>query len=57
MTRNQIDRLIKNLAHSQGLYGRILNGNYGSYSEILDWLVNEVKPKTDLDVILAIEEG
>lgn len=55
MTRNQIDRLIKNLAHSQGLYGRILNGNYGSYSEILDWLVNEVKPKTDLDVVLAIE--
>lgn len=55
MTRKQIHCLIVALANSQGFYGRILAGNYGDYDEILDWLVDVVKPKTDLDVVLALE--
>lgn len=56
MTREQIDQLIVGLSYSQGFYGRLRNGNYGDYDAILDWLVNEVKPKSDLDVVLALEQ-
>ena len=55
MNREQIHRLIASLACSQGFYGRLMNGNYGDYDEILDWLVNVVQPKDSVDVVMALE--
>ena len=54
MTRQEIDNLLHSLAHSQGFYGRLVNGHYGDYDRILDTLV-EMKPKEPVDVILALE--
>ena len=56
MNRQQIHETIAGLAMSQGLYGRLMAGHYGDSDEILDWLVDEVKPSSPLDVVLAIEE-
>lgn len=56
MTREQIHKVIANLSYSQGFYGRLMNGNYGDYDEILDWLVNEIKPTDVLEVIYALEQ-
>lgn len=55
MTRQEIHDVIVSLSHSQGFYGRLRNGNYGDYDEILDWLVNEVKPTKPLDIVYALE--
>lgn len=54
MTRQEIDALLHSLAHSQGFYGRLVNGHYGDYDHILDALV-ATKPKEPVDVILALE--
>lgn len=55
MNRQEIDSLLRSLAHSQGFYGRLVNGHYGDYDRILDTLV-AMKPKEPVDVILALEE-
>lgn len=54
-TRKFCHSIISNLACSQGFYGRLMTGNYGDYDEILDWLADEVKPRTALDIVLALE--
>lgn len=54
MTRQEIDDLLHSLAHSQGFYGRLVNGHYGDYDRILDTLV-AMGPKEPVDVILALE--
>lgn len=55
MTREQIHYFIQSLACSQGFYGRLMAGHYGDYDEILDWLVDEVKPADSLDIVMALE--
>lgn len=47
--------IISDLACSKGFYGRVMNGEYGDYDEILDWLVDEVGARTALDIVLALE--
>lgn len=55
MDRKEIHEVIASLACSQGFYGRVMNGNYGDYDEILDWLVNTIKPRDPLDIVYALE--
>ena len=52
MSREEIDRVIRNLAMSQGFYGRLLAGD--DYEEILSEL-ESMKPADPLDIILALE--
>lgn len=54
MTREQVDKLIRSLACSQGFYGRLVAGHYGDYDFILDAIMSN-DPKDDLDVILMLE--
>lgn len=56
MNKEQIHNVIANLSYSQGFYGRLMNGHYGDYDDILEWLVNEVKPTDALEVIYALEQ-
>ena len=52
MSREEIDIVIRNLAMSQGYYGRLLaRDDYEEILSELEWL----KPETRLDIILALE--
>lgn len=54
MTREQVDELLRSLAHSQGFYGRLVAGHYGDYDLILDAIVAN-NPADALDVVMMIE--